>query len=109
MPLYNTDQIIWVVPSLSGGWVANSAAEYAPGYSLDDRVIRLRGCMRSGTIGNTAFTLPVGYRPERRMLFVQRTGSTSGVGWCEVTASGQVIPASGANNYFFLDGINFCV
>lgn len=93
-------------------WLHWGAGSNEPGYWKDSfGVVHLRGLIRSGTIGQAAFILPAGYRPAAREVFPAistATGSSALVlSRCDVTLIGEVIPLSGGNAYFSLDGITF--
>lgn len=68
--------------------------------------VHLRGIIKSGTVGSTAFTLPPGYRPPLSETFVVRSNATTG--GVDVLADGQVQPVTPSNNtYVSLSGISF--
>jgi hypothetical protein len=54
-----------------------------------------------------SFTLPVGYRPLKRCLFVAYAGSTTGYCRVDVQPNGDVIVESGSQQWNSLSGINF--
>lgn len=57
------------VGALSNSWV-DHATFLPPRYRREaDRTVRLEGCMKNGTNGATAFTLPAGYRPSHDLIF----------------------------------------
>lgn len=87
----------WV--NFAGGW---QAAQYRK--SRDGRV-QLRGKIKSGTIGTTAFTLPAGFAPPAALSFgVDSNGSYGNV---QVGSGGAVTPTVGTNVAISLDGIEF--
>lgn len=60
-----TGQIIdyWRPATLENGWVSYGTSWYGASYYKDiDGFVHLRGLIKSGTLGATALTLPVGYR-----------------------------------------------
>lgn len=96
----------WRTPTFQNSWT-DAGAPYAPvGYTMiDGGLVRLRGTVTSGTIGNAIFTLPPGYRPAGRLVFmVMSNGSPA---QCEVNSDGTVIAASGSSTSFSLDGVSF--
>ena len=97
----------WVAPSLQSGWV-NYANGFNPaGYFRDKQgIVHLRGLVRAGVVGQGIFGLPVGYRPEFRELHAVQTNSNA-IGRCDILTSGEVVPVSGNNEWFSLDGISF--
>lgn len=54
----------WTNPTLTNSW-ANFGAGYAAAGYMKDRLgfVHLKGLVKTGTSGNSIFTLPVGYRP----------------------------------------------
>lgn len=107
LPAYNTCNIAWIAPTLTSSW-ANYHADYnSAGYWKDALgFVHLKGLLNLGTIGASMFTLPTGYRPAKRELFIAATSSNS-YGRCDVLADGTVVPVAGSNSWFSLDGITF--
>lgn len=93
-------------PGLLNSW-ANFGGAYNPaGYYKDKQgIVHLRGLLASGIIGSSAFTLPVGYRPANTEMFP--TVSNGAFGVARVLNTGDVVPFSGSNAFFSLDGITF--
>jgi len=76
------------------------------GYYKDESgIVRLKGLIKSGTIGQTAFTLPIGYRPDTTLIFSVSSGGAYAT--LRVNSDGTVVPYTGANTYFSLDGVSF--
>lgn len=96
----------WTAPALLNSWV-NFGAPYAnAGFTKNaDGTVRLRGVLKSGTVGLAAFTLPVGYRPLSQLLLATSSNNLFGV--VEILASGNVQLTAGSNVSFSLDGITF--
>ena len=95
----------WIAPTFLNGWI-NYGSVYNPaGYFREAGIVYLRGLVKSGTIGLSVFTLPAGYRPEFRELFVAT--SNAALGRCDITVAGAVLASVGNNNWFSLDGITF--
>ncbi|WBX80116.1 hypothetical protein PD280_21355 [Virgibacillus salarius] len=95
--------------NLSNGWV-NYGGDFQPvRYTKTaDGMVYLSGLMKNGLIGNyTAFTLPVGCRPNHTEIFV--TGSYSGadVSRIYVSSNGAVQVRNGNNSVVSLSGICF--
>ena len=61
--------------------------------------------IRSGTIGTSAFTLPVGYIPSKTKFFA--VSSNQAFGEVIVLATGTVTPRQGTNVWVALDGVEF--
>lgn len=92
-------------PTLLNSWVY-FGSNSLPGYYKDSfGRVHLRGFVKSGTIGNAIFTLPVGYRPALREFFAVVSNDLFGA--CYVDSNGDVIAYKGSNVYFSLDGISF--
>lgn len=101
-----TTQQAWQTASYENSWVDLSVTYNSAGYYKDAMgIVRLRGVAKDGTIGQTAFTLPVGYRPPKAEVFA--VNSNGAFGACHVTAAGEVKPMAGNNAYFSFDGITF--
>ena len=98
----------WVTPTLLNSWVLYDAGHNTPGYWMDGHgVVHLRGAVKDGTTAaNTViFTLPAGFRPEKREIFAcNNSGAFGSVG---VEADGDVTIVAGGSTYLFLDGITF--
>ena len=94
-------------PPFENSWVAWGAGEAVPGYWKDPfGFVHLKGVIKSGTVGNTAFTLPPGYRPPEKQTFA--TISNGAIGRVDITTSGQVQPVTPSSNvYVSLNGLHF--
>ena len=96
----------WTAPTFQNAWVNFGGAYDTAGYQLDSfNNVELKGLIKTGTIGLSAFTLPAGYRPAATLAFTAI--SNGAVGRVEVNSSGQVIPAAGNNAYVSLTNIRF--
>lgn len=96
----------WTLPILLNSWKRYSQTYEAPAFYKDiTGLVRFRGAVASGTINNPIFTLPSGYRPGSREIFVAM--SNTGVSQLDVTADGDVIPVSGGTTWFSLSGISY--
>lgn len=73
--------------------------------SFDGR-LTLRGNMNSGTLGATAFTLPVGYRPVQQEWFCT-VGGGNALAVVLVDTNGNVVPQTAPATNVSLDGISF--
>ncbi len=108
---YAVDQQAWIAPTLTNSWANFDAANYSPaGYFKDTLgIVHLRGAVKSGTIGQAIFTLPVGYRPPKIEWHpaISSSPSTLTLSLVTVSSDGQVIASAGANTWFSLDGITF--
>ena len=93
-------------PAFQNSW-ANYASGYQPlqFYRDVDRVY-IEGLIKSGTVGTVIFTLPSGYLPPLRHVFV--TMDNGAAGRVDVLANGDVQHISPADNtYVSLSGISF--
>ncbi len=99
-------QPAWTAPTLTNSWV-NFGGTYGPaGYYKDiGGTVHLRGLIKSGTIGQIAFTLPAGYRPAYPQIVPTTSNDLFGV--LLLNTDGTVIPYKGSNVYFSLDGVLF--
>lgn len=81
------------VTTFSNGWTS-FGSPYATNvtYRREGRLVRVRGNIKSGSLGSSAFTLPAGYRPAVRQDFAVST--TSADGYVIFNADGTVIPQS---------------
>jgi hypothetical protein len=87
-------------------WTNYGGAYATAAYAKDIAgVIHFKGTIKSGTVGQAAFTLPTGYRPGASIDIVVNSNGAFGV--VEITSAGIVNPVAGNNAYFFLDGISF--
>lgn len=103
-------------PAFANSWVNHDAAwgstntQKAGFRKLANGDVELRGTIKSGSMNQTAFQLPVGYRPTKTQVW--SVASHSG-GSYQVAAvmidgyTGNVYPTAGSNNALWLDGIRF--
>lgn len=94
-------------PAFTNAWVNFGAPYFNASYWKDPLgFIHLRGRIKTGTVGNAAFTLPPGYRPAATVGFAVLSNST--IGGLHVEADGEVIPVTPSNNASVsLDGCYF--
>lgn len=93
-------------PAFQNSWVNfGTPYETAAFYKDSNGIVHLKGLIKSGTVNTIAFTLPVGYRPLKALLFPN--GSNGSIGISVIDSTGGVNPAIGSNVYFGLDGITF--
>lgn len=97
----------WNAPTLLNSWVNFAGGYLAAGYYRDAMgVVHLRGMIKSGVVGSSAFDLPAGYRPTAQTRFACESNSGHGVVVVQ-SATGSVVPGVGSNAWFSLDGITF--
>lgn len=105
----------WTAPTFANSWVNydNTGATFETAAYMKDAqgFVHLRGLIKSGTLNGTAhaFTLPSGYRPARSKIFVAMSADTANPSRCDILPDGKVVPYSGSNTFFSLDGITFSV
>ena len=92
----------------SNGW-SDYGSGYTPAAFWKDPfgVVHIQGFITGGSVGATAFTLPVAYRPSTTHIFSGLSSGPDTVAQIEVTTSGQVCPATGVNGWVTLNGITF--
>lgn len=91
-------------PAFQNGWVAYGSSYGKVGYWKDPfGFVHLKGLAKSGTINTNIFTLPPGYRPYERKRYM--AVSNGAVGILDVLTDGSVLPVTGNNTYFQLDGL----
>lgn len=104
--------IDWRNPTFQNGWTNYGAGYANVQYGQDPYgVVHIRGIAKSGTLGSTIFTLPVGWRPEAAAAGPAQFPSATGVGPANITISntGAVVAPStaGSNALLPLGGINY--
>ena len=69
----NKAQEAWITPTLLNGW---SSFAGAPVQFMKDQFgfVHLKGVLTTGTKAQRSFTLPVGYRPGKVVLFISNSG-----------------------------------
>jgi hypothetical protein len=97
----------FIAPTFTSSWTNLGAGTEAAGYVKDaDGFVILRGLITGGTVGNSAFTLPTGYRPANNESFP--VNSNSAFGAVQVTSAGLVnILSPSTNTWVALSGIRF--
>lgn len=92
--------------AFSNAWVnAGGAAQTAQYWFDREGRVCLEGTISTGTIGLSAFTLPVGYRPAAPQRF--GVPSNGAFGELLVNTDGTVVPNVGSNVSFNLNGVCF--
>lgn len=97
----------WLAPTLLNSWVNYGGAEQVAQYRKLGKRVHLRGLIKTGAIGSSAFALPVGYRPSS--LIRLSVASNSAFGMVNVGTDGVVLPLVGSSVWVSLDGISFLV
>ena len=107
-----SDADTWNVATLAGTWANHGIGWPTAAYRRVRGVVYLRGLVGAGT--GTILTLPVGYRPVLREIFVTVCDAGGGaVGACriDVNTDGTVVQStfslSGTNSFISLSNIRF--
>lgn len=100
------DQESWTAPTFTNSWVNYGGTFGNAGYMKDSLgFVHLKGLIKNGTIAQSAFTLPAGYRPAVDTAYA--VNSNSAFGSVQVLNNGTVVPLIGNNAFVYLDGITF--
>lgn len=99
----------YITASYTNSWVDYNATTHnvAQYFKSLDGFVRIRGVVKSGSMNQSVFTLPTGYRPSKKMIF--SVASNGAFGIVEIGTDGLVTPTIGNNTYVSLDGIAFRV
>jgi hypothetical protein len=91
----------------SNAWVNSGSVNEAPAQYFKDihGWVHLRGLIKSGTIGATAFVLLPAYRPKNTVACAVASNGAFAV--LLIDNSGNVTPNVGSNLSFRLDGVRF--
>jgi hypothetical protein len=91
----------------ANSWVNGGAPYFPAAYTnTADKWVRLRGAIKSGTLGLAAFVLPPGSRPSSTSRHAVVSNALFGI--VDITSAGLVIPQSPSSNVLVsLDGIQF--
>jgi competence protein ComGC len=107
-PAVTTPTPTWTTLTFSNSWVAYGGAYSTPQYTkASDGMVSLKGLIKSGTMTSDTViaTLPAGYRPALREVFLGY--SDGGVARFDVEPSGNITYEAGGNGWFSLDGASF--
>lgn len=91
---------------LQNGWANYGDPYHSLQYrKLDTNEVRVRGWIRSGTVGLNVCVLPAGYRPGKKIKPPVMTYATGGVafGSCELTTDGALVVKDGNNTWVNID------
>lgn len=101
----------WFSPVLTNGWIpfdAEGSGYFNPAYMKDALgFVHLRGIVKSGTIGTSIFTLPLGFRPAALFHQICDTAGLNVKGVVEIGFDGNVMATTGVSNYMCLDSLTF--
>jgi len=99
-------QEAWVAPTLLNSWVNYGGTYATAGYMKDSLgFVHLKGMVKTGTIGQVIFTLPVSYRPAEINTFP--IVSYALFGDVYIATNGGVTANVGSSNWVSLSGIIF--
>lgn len=95
-------------PAFENSWVNYDTNNNSAAFRIDETgLVRVKGLVKNGTaINTTVFTLPVGYRPPKQIVFPSVAGGgADAFASGRVTAAGLVQGNVGATAYFSLDSV----
>lgn len=101
----------WKTPTFVNSWVnyesVNPGNNYSTaGYYIDRERVYLKGLLGNGAINSACFILPVGYRPNTRVLLSTISGSSTGR--VDILPTGEVVIYSPSNSIWVsLEGLSF--
>jgi hypothetical protein len=88
----------WATPTFSNGWVGLTTGGVQPTqYRKIGDLVYVRGAMVGGTFGNTAITLPVGFRPPAMLYFMEIIAGGT-LGYISIAATGIIVPYGSSNS-----------
>jgi hypothetical protein len=91
----------WAAPAYSGSWVAYGAPSLRDArYCRRNGLTIIEGACRSGAIGSTIMTLPPGFRPTNRLIFVCSCGDPITAGRVDVWPDGTVVHNGGPSGTY---------
>lgn len=100
----------WVNATMTGTWVNFGGGNQVAQYRMVADIVYIRGLIKSGTLGSTAFTLPVGFRPPAnvRVPISSALGTAGGLPYVAVSPAGAVSAGDMASNAnVSIDGVQF--
>lgn len=93
------------VSNFLNGWVNYGGSFPKASYKKNGKQVYLKGLIKSGTVGENAFLLPEGYRPNEPLFFSET--SNSGLAEIRVEKTGYVNIRKGSNGWTSLTGISY--
>lgn len=69
----------WVAPTFTNGWSDYAGGNQTARYRKIGDIVYIEGMIKGGTVGTSAFTLPVGYRPLLKQQFPGMAGAAFAV------------------------------
>jgi hypothetical protein len=96
------NQSPWLSPVFLNSWVNYGGSEATAAYMKDEFSFTIiKGRIKTGTIGQTAFILPVGYRPKEPLRIAVDSNGAHGV--LVINTDGTVVPTVGNNTDFSIN------
>lgn len=104
----STGDASWTDATYTNSWVSFGAPYAAASYRKDGQgFVHLRGAAKTGAVGSSIFTLPVGYRPGANEAFHTDSSVASGTSLI-ISTTGTVAPqTTGASSFCSLSAITF--
>ena len=96
-------------PAFLNAWVNFGGTDPDAAFIKEpDGTVKLKGKIKTGTVGLSAFLLPNGWKPYHKKDQTFSVGSNGAFGLVKIDSVGNVIPITPSNNtYVLLDGISF--
>lgn len=94
-------------PAFANGWTNFGGGESVANFYKYRERVYLGGLVKSGTVGATMFTLPVGYRPGGNVRFA--VISNGAFGYFSIDSAGAANLGVGSNVFVDLSPVNFQV
>jgi hypothetical protein len=96
----------WIPFAFQNGWVDfGGGAATCAYYKGPDQIVRLKGSAKTGAIGVSMASIPAGILPSATLNYA--VPSNGALGILSVTPAGTIVPASGSNVSFGLDGVSW--
>ena len=91
----------WITPTLNSGYTGYSSPYGTIKYRKIGNIVNIQGITNEGTVG-TVFTLPTGFRPDRRVLIAALNANA--LGRLDIEPNGNVnIDISASSSWFSLN------
>lgn len=104
------DMAQWRTLAPLGGWVFwGGSVDVSPRYRKVGNMVFVQGLIKNGTNGQACGQLPVGYRPNSRIIFNNWNDTSTVPARVDVTYDGYVIPMGTATSAVSITGIRFPV
>ena len=91
----------------TNSWINFGGVKQKIQYRKVGDIVEIRGDGKNGTIGLSAFTLPVGYRPPNELTFGTYAASAAIPGVIDVRTDGTVVPTQGNNGHVAFSCVRF--